>query len=239
MGRWAVIVAVPARDEQLLLGRCLRAVGVAADRVRDLADVHVVVAADRCTDATEAVAAAVLAGRHASIVRVDAGNVGVARARAVAAAAAVVGPLAAMRSWIAMTDADSVVPAGWLEAHLLAAAAGVDAVVGAVAVDCWSDRSRVLDADLERHHRAERHTGTRRVHGANLGVSAAALAAIGGVPAQALAEDVELVRRLTAAGRAVRWDHGLVVRTSARRSARAPGGFSSLLDRLEGCDDAA
>lgn len=234
-----MIVAVPARDEQALLGECLAAVGVAVDGVRTVADVHVVVAADRCADDTEAVAAMALARHHASIARAAAGNVGVARALAVAAAATVIGPAAAARSWIAMTDADSVVPPDWLAVHLDAAAAGADAVAGVVAVDGWSDRSRALDAELGRHHRAERRAGIRPVHGANLGVSMAALTAVGGAPPRALAEDVELIDRLLAAGCDVRWDPGLVVRTSARRSARAPGGFSSLLDQLEGHGDAA
>ena len=71
------------------------------------------------------------------------------------------------------------------------------------------------------------------MHGANLGVSADALCAVGGVPEVALSEDALLVRRMTDAGMDVLWDDGLVVRTSARRSVRAPGGFSSLLDELE------
>ena len=75
------------------------------------------------------------------------------------------------------------------------------------------------------------------MHGANLGVSAAALAAVGGMPTQALSEDAALVGRLIDAGRAVLWDPTLVVRTSARRSQRAPGGFSTLLDDLERRDD--
>lgn len=234
--RSTVLVAVPARNEQALLGRCLEAVAAAVDQVRAQADVHVVVAADGCSDDTEAVAAGALSGQHASIVRLHARNVGVTRAAAVASGLAVIRPTAD-RAWIAMTDADSVVPVEWLSAHLHAAHAGFDAVVGAVAVDDWSGRPRPLDAGLWHHRRAQRRAGIRPVHGANLGVSAAALAAVGGVPAQALAEDAALVRRLAEAGRAVLYDDELVVRTSARRSGRAPGGFSTLLDDLERRDE--
>lgn len=234
--RSSVVVAVPARDEQALLGRCLDAVVAAADRVRPHADVHIVVAADGCTDDTEAVAAAALSRQHASIVRLEARNVGVTRAAAVSAGLTTIGPPSSDGAWIAMTDADSVVPVDWLSAHLQAANVGFDAVVGAIAVDHWSDRQRALDAGLYRHRRAQRRAGIQPVHGANLGVSAAALAAVGGVPAQALSEDAALVRRLNAAGRAVLYDRELVVRTSARRSARAPGGFSTLLDDLEQSD---
>lgn len=231
-GRWAVVVAVPAHDEQLLLGRCLAAVTAAADRVRSIADVHIVVAADGCADATERVASASLASRHASIVRLDARNVGAARAAAIAAGSAVVGS-ATDRVWLALTDADSRVPGDWLQAHLRAATTGYQAVVGAVAVDDWSARRRRLDADLCRYRQAQRRAGERPVHGANLGVSASALRAVGGMPAQALAEDAALVARLETAGMRVLWDAGLIVHTSARRSRRAPGGFSSLLDDME------
>lgn len=231
--RRSVLVAVPARDERALLGRCLEAVAAAAGHVSAHADVHVVVAADACTDDTEAVAAAALAGQHASIVRVAARNVGATRAAAVAAGSAIFRPALSDPVWIAMTDADSVVPLEWLAAQLRAADAGFDAVVGAITVDDWTGRRRPLDADLRRYRRAQRHAGSWPVHGANLGVSAAALAAIGGVPAQALSEDAALVHRLIGAGRAVLWDPELVVRTSARRSRRAPGGFSALLDALE------
>ncbi|MBW3605099.1 MAG: glycosyltransferase family 2 protein [Actinobacteria bacterium] len=230
--RWAVVVAIPAHDEQLLLGRCLAAVTAAADRIRSIADVHIVVAADSCADATERVASASLASRHASIVRLNARNVGAARAAAITAGSAVVGS-ATDRLWLALTDADSRVPDDWLQAHLRAAATGYHAVVGAVAVDDWSARRLRLDADLCRYRQVQRRGGERPVHGANLGVSAAALQTVGGLPAQARSEDAALVARLEAAGMRVLWDPRLIVHTSARRSRRTPGGFSSLLDDLE------
>ena len=59
--RWDVAVVVPARDEAALLPRCLASVAGAAARVAPPSRVHVVVVADRCSDATEVVAAAALA----------------------------------------------------------------------------------------------------------------------------------------------------------------------------------
>lgn len=230
---WSVAVVVPARDEAALLPRCLASLSAAAARVRGVARVHVAVVADSCHDGTEAVAAHALAAADASIVRIAAGNVGVARAAGAAAALRALPPTAPERVWIAMTDADSRVPAEWLRAHLAAARRGWWAVAGGIAVDDWGVRPRGLAARLTHYRRTQRDAGTRPVHGANLGVSAAALRAVGGVPQQALSEDAALVAVLEAARVPVRWDPDLVVHTSARRSGRAPGGFATLLDELE------
>lgn len=229
---WRVAVVVPARDEAAVLGGCLAAVARAASRVRP-APVHVIVVADRCRDGTVAVAAEALAGTDAAVVRSDAGNVGVARGVGVATARRLVPHGDARHLWIATTDADSRVPPDWLRSHITAAAAGWRAVVGGIDVDDWGPRDRHLGAGLVRHRQRQAAAGSRPVHGANLGVAAAALDAVGGVPPQVLSEDAALVRVLEAAGIPVLWAPRLVVRTSARRSPRVPGGFSSLLDRLE------
>ena len=57
----AVVVAIPARNEEALLVDCLRSVEVATDafrRARPEIPVEVVVALDRCTDSSARVAAA-------------------------------------------------------------------------------------------------------------------------------------------------------------------------------------
>lgn len=229
---WDVAVVVPARDEVELLPRCLASVVTAVGRVDTTGRVHIVVVADRCVDDTEAAAAVTLASAHASIVRARCANVGRARQVGVDGALRMWPHDPTRRLWIAMTDADSVVPPHWLTYQLQAAAQGWDAVAGAVAVTDWGDRSsRTADA-LRAHRRDQHRSGTPPVHGANLGVRADALAAVGGVPAVAHSEDAGTVELLERAGRPVLRTPDLVVGTSARRSGRAPGGFSSLLDRL-------
>ena len=47
-------------------------------------------------------------------------------------------------------------------------------------------------------------------------------------------EDVRLVGAAVAVGARVAWAHDLEVTTSARRGARAPGGFAAYLDGLAG-----
>lgn len=227
-----VAVVVPARDEVEVLPRCLASVVTAAAQVPAEVRVHVVVVADRCADDTEAAAADVLAHTDASIVRARSTSVGGARQAGVDAAVRVWPPDPMRGLWIAMTDADSTVPPHWLTYQLRAATAGWEAVAGAVEVVDWGGRSPGTAAALAAHRRGQHLAGTPPVHGANLGLRADALADVGGIPVVAHSEDAGTIERLERAGRAVLRTSELVVTTSARRSWRAPGGFSSLLDQL-------
>ena len=216
-------VVVPAHDEEELLADCLAGLRDAARAVADRARVCVVVVADDCSDGTEA-----LARRHrVGDLRVAAHNVG--RARAAGAELLLSGPA----TWLATTDADSVVPPDWLAGQLDARDAGADAWVGTVELADGSG----LPAPVRARHRAayaDRAAGDRHrhVHGASLGVAARAYRGVGGFPPLASGEDVALVRRLDEAGlRAVR-DPAHPVATSARTAARAPDGFASHLLRL-------
>ena len=133
------------------------------------------------------------------------------------------------RTWLLSTDADTVVPPTWVVDHLRHAAAGADAVAGAVDLD----DPHLLPADaLARYTALVAARIAGRTHGhayaANLGVRA-------GVPAR---------RRLP--GRSARSTPcscgcvaGHVVsptdvraRTSARRDGRARGGLADLLRAL-------
>ncbi|MFC7571899.1 hypothetical protein ACFQX8_05235 [Klenkia terrae] len=116
-------VVVPARDEAGVLPACLAALAVAAaDPELAGVAVRVVVVAHRCTDATAAVAAAagaVVVEAHGETVG-DARHAGSLAVLAEAAAAGV----PPHRVWLASTDADSVVPAGWLALQRAAAESG-------------------------------------------------------------------------------------------------------------------
>ncbi|MDQ1649745.1 MAG: hypothetical protein QOG60_1802 [Frankiaceae bacterium] len=213
-------VVVPAHDEQDWLGACLHALRRAADRLSIPVDVLVV--ADACSDRTAALARA--AG--VDVLEIGARNVGVARA----AGWAQLAPAPDPTLWLATTDADTLVPDDWLERMVTYADGGADAVVGTVAVRDWSSTGRgdtVRSAWQADYARKRNH-----VHGANLGVRADRYAAVGGVPATALAEDAGLVAALQAAGARVLTATDIPVLTSARFSSRAPGGFSSFLDDL-------
>ena len=98
-----IVVVVPAHNERDRLPACLASVAAAADQVA--VPVTVVVVLDACTDRSEDAIA-----RPVRALSVSGRNVGAARAAGFAAAA----PRSDARTWLATTDADSVVPTTWL-----------------------------------------------------------------------------------------------------------------------------
>lgn len=220
-----IVVVVPARDEERLLPACLDSLRVARRLLahrRPEVRVDVVVVLDRCTDASAAVVAGCADVR--SVVSTH-GCVGAARATGVSVALQGSGDPAT--TWLANTDADTVVPAGWLLAQVELADQGLDLVLGTVVPHDLE--SRVLLAWTHRHHLREGHP---HVHGANLGVRASSYLAAGGFGAIPLHEDVLLAEAVKASG--ARWvaTDATRVRTASRRRGRVRGGFATYLRDL-------
>lgn len=188
-------------------------------------EVTVVVTADRCADGTAAVAR----GAGAHVVEIDAGSVGAARRAGVAEGVRLLGGPAAWRTWVASTDADTVVPPAWLVRHLALAQRGARLVLGRAvpdpggldpaAVARWHHLHPVVTDDPHRY-----------VHGANLGVRLDAYAAAGGWPALREHEDHALVAALVARGTPAGLGPDVV--TSARREGRTPGGYAGYLKAM-------
>lgn len=221
----AIAVVIPARDEEAAIGAALAAVDVAVRAVDR--PVTTVVACDTCNDGTVDVAAA--AGAH--VIEIAAGCAGGARRAGVAAATALLGDLSPNELWVASTDADSTVRADWLSTHLSAAESGWDAYAGEVLVPDWSGWPDALSGAYERRYR--RPDRQPPVHGANLGVRLDAYLAVGGFPVVTCGEDRFLVERLMRSGYSVMTSSLAPVHTSARRVARAHGGFSAHLRAVE------
>jgi glycosyltransferase involved in cell wall biosynthesis len=220
-------VVVPARDEELLLPECLASLRVAADAVRAERAVEViaVVVLDSCRDDS---ALALASHPWARRVDVSVGNVGAARRAGAQVVLDQLSGVSLRRIWLATTDADSQVPPGWLIGMVDLAAAGTEVVVGTVTVDDWSPHPPpVAERWLEDYARSEPHP---HVHGANLGLTAAAYLAAGGFPAATLGEDVALVT--ASAERRVVRTTALPVRTSGRAVGRVTGGFADFLKAL-------
>lgn len=237
----ACAVVVPAHNEAASLPATLRTVRAAA-RHPALAGVRVliVVAADDCRDDTAG--AARRAG--ARVVEVARRNVGAARA---AAAEAALGWLSTEAGpgdghtgtpgiWLATTDADTLVPRNWLAHQLRQARGGWDCVVGTVRVAPHPTLGAMTVARHDAHYFAGRPVGAAwahpHVHGANLGVAAAAYLRAGGFPALPHSEDHALVAALERTGSTILRTDGCPVLTSGRADFRAPYGFGALLGSL-------
>ena len=128
--------------------RSAAAAGLAHDRF------ELVVVADSCTDATAAIARRAVGGLGV-VVEARAGSVGQARA---------IGTSRALARWVARpstvwtvhTDADSVVPEGWLHHQRRVAEVGFAAVAGVVEVASFAEHSA---RTARRHHR--KYSGCR------------------------------------------------------------------------------
>ncbi len=223
----AVAVVIPARNEEARLGVCLQAIESAVAFLHEttaLADVRIVLVMDRCSDRT-----AEVASRFSNVETVDAdfGNVGAARALGVQAV--LDGQPDRRHLWLANTDADSVVPRGWL-AHVISQAnRGSDLVLGTVEPDDTAN-GLLRQAWHQRHSTAHGHP---HVHGANFGIRATTYAELGGWPCCPTGEDTALVRAAENNGTVRICRTGAVpVTTSSRLAGRAPDGFAGYLQRL-------
>jgi glycosyltransferase involved in cell wall biosynthesis len=208
-------VVIPAHNEAEHLGACLGSLVLAAlspDLL--LESVMVVVVLDDCSDSTLAVASAF----GVTTLEVQARNVGVARALGAQHC------LDAGARWLAFTDADTVVAEDWLVRQLQQ---GSDAVCGTVGVKSWDEHSpAVRQQFMDTYTDADGH---RHIHGANLGVSAAAYRRAGGFQPLTSSEDVALVNALQSTGSTIAWSASPRVLTSARRNFRAPRGFGAAI----------
>ena len=220
-------VVVPAKNEAGLIMGCLDALATAAAEVE--VPVALAVVLDDCTDATPALVAGAAAGLALDlhVTEIRASSVGAARRSGMGDTLARLGVVG---TWLATTDADSVVPRDWLTRQLRYARAGANVVAGTVGVEDWSERPARVRRIAEG---AYRDPDRRHVHGANLGVRAESYVGVGGFTAVDRDEDVALMAALARAGEPIVWADDLAVTTSSRRVSRAPAGFATYLDHLE------
>ena len=226
---WHIAVLIPARDEEALLPRCLRSVLLAQTLLPPGVTSDVIVVADSCADRTVHLSEQILSGRG-SVVAVQAGNVGVARA---VAATEALQRFAGTPSkcWLANTDADCEVPDTWLLHQLQIARQGYAAVAGIVDVDGFDEHLPVVEERFRLSYLIHPDGTHPHVHGANLGVRADVYLQAGGWFPLATAEDHDLWGRLRQGLSPHIADARLRVLTSGRRVGRAPMGFAGALAR--------
>jgi glycosyltransferase involved in cell wall biosynthesis len=231
MTPWDVAVIVPAHDEEDRIGQCVESIRRALATVTSArADGRVIVVADRCTDATARRAAERL-GHDGLVVTARAGSVAAARGLGATVALSLHrGPLD--RLWLANTDADTVVPAGWLDRQLRLARLGIAAVAGVVTVDSFAEHPAHVPAAWHARYDGPAHLPHPHVHGANLGLRADAYAAVGGWPSRSPGEDQGLWDAVRAAGYRCAAPRSVAVTTSGRAHSRVRGGFADDLNEL-------
>ncbi|WP_131103885.1 DUF3253 domain-containing protein [Ornithinimicrobium sufpigmenti] len=226
----AVLVVVPARDEQDLIVDCLTGIQAATAAAGHGLPLVVSVVLHRCADATAARVERFLEGAAARgpsgwvVTDSDARTVGEARGEGVsrALAHAALADLDPAAVWVASTDADSRVPPTWLAVQRDLGDSGVDLVLGTVEPE--DDASAAVG--FWRAHRPVQ--GHRGVHATSLGVRLSAYHRAGGFPALEVGEDAQLVHAVRH-GVGLPWTstHLIPVVTSARRDGRRRRGRQS------------
>lgn len=211
-------VVVPAHNEKGLIGLTLASLQMAATHPSLHGEsVEIVVVLDSCTDGTEDE----VASFPVKILTIQACNVGISRGFGADHL------LARGARWLAFTDADTVVAGDWLVAQLKL---GADAVCGSIGITDWGihgDDAAYLRNDFEINYRDV--DGHAHIHGANLGVSAAAYQQAGGFLPLTCHEDVALVNRLRQEQVKLVFSAAPRVWTSARINSKARGGFGDTI----------
>ncbi|HXR01448.1 MAG TPA: glycosyltransferase [Pseudomonas sp.] len=211
-------IIVPAHNEEDFLDDCIKSL-VAAASHQELGGeaVEILIMLDDCSDDSLRIAQSHGVRAHVCNHR----NVGMTRA----AGAQLL--LERGARWLAFTDADSVVPYAWLAEQITHR---VDAVCGIVEVTDWSEHSEQVRMRYDAAYRpVDDH---RHIHGANLGVCAAAYLRAGGFRSLPAHEDVHLVRDLQRIGANIVWTARNGVITSARKNCRCREGFGDYLNSL-------
>ena len=212
-------VVVPVHNEEGLLARCIASIQQSARAAQLHAEpVEIIVVLDSCTDKSHAIASR----RNVTILAGNLRNVGAARALGADYC------LRRSARWLAFTDADTVVAPGWLAGQL---EQGCDAVCGTVHVEDWENHVQSTQQHFAAHY--SDFDGHRHIHGANLGVSAAAYQRAGGFLPLACSEDVALVKALQQCGASIAWSSAPRVMTSARKDFRCAGGFGATLLKMQ------
>jgi hypothetical protein len=245
----AVAVAIPVKNEDQYLGKCLDALDRAAGRFGG--KVVIVAMANDCTDGTIEIlrtwrpSHATLAWSAVSLLP-GARHAGWARRLALDAGADL---LTHHTDLLLSTDADTNVAPDWIVRIVAHIDAGNDAVAGR-ALTLKADRAslgttarRRLD-QLGRYYTALDYLRARagtEAHdpwprhfyegGASIAVTHAMYRRIGGAPTPSVAEDRALFDRIRAHGGQVRHPLNVRVFTSCRISGRAPGGMADAVAR--------
>jgi glycosyltransferase involved in cell wall biosynthesis len=236
-----VAIAIPARDEAIMIGSCVEHLTKLYSDSRCERPIIVVVA-NNCKDATARIAAS--RGAVALNVKLppDQAHAGWARRVALEAAAK---HLSARHDVLLSTDADTLVAPDWLSRTIDHLDAGWDALAGLARLNPRElrrlpRRHRSRLAMIRRYDKALDYLKARQdgsepwprhfyEGGASMAVTYGAFRRVGEIPTPRAGEDKAFFDAIRRGGGRVRHPLDVKVMTSARLKARAPGGASDTL----------
>lgn len=237
MDNMKIAIVIPAHNEAMTINICLAAVQTAIEQLPSTITATVLVVLDSCSDNTLGlIKSAKYKSAQVKNITIKSAGVNylscdyrcVGRVRDLGIRHAI----ASGATWIACTDADSVVTADWLTqqiAHIKDQP--TDMICGVVSVDSWTHLTPQTRKDYMAHY--QDRMGHRHIHGANLSFSAETYLAVGGFAPLGCHEDVDLVKKFESKGYVIIWSNRVRVMTSGRLQARASEGFAAFLANLE------
>ena len=235
-------IVITAHNEAMTITKCLASVQTAIEQLPSTITATMLVVLDSCRDNTlELVKSVQVESAQAKNTKIENADVNYLCCGYLCCDYQCVGQvrdlgirhaIASGATWLACTDADSVVTPDWLIqqiAHIKDQP--TDMICGVVSVDSWAHLTPQTRKDYMAHYQDK--MGHRHIHGANLSFSAKAYLAVGGFAPLPCHEDVDLVKRFESKGYAITWSNRVRVITSSRLQARATEGFAAFLANLE------
>ena len=215
-------IVIPAHNEAMTIAKCLASVQSAIKQLPSTIKAYPLVVLDSCIDETQKIVKAAgidyLCCDYQCVGQVR--DIGIRHAIANGA------------TWLACTDADSVVAVDWLVQQIEHIShQSTDVICGVVDVDSWAHLTLQTRARYIDHYHDK--MGHPHIHGANLSFSSDAYLAVGGFAHIPCHEDVDLVGKFEAQSYAITWSNRVRITTSSRLQARASKGFAAFLNNLE------
>lgn len=259
------IVAIPAHNEANRIEKCLAALACQRDEIGApvrRGAFEVLILANNCTDNTVDIAKAFSSRVPHPVTLVEETfpdekvTAGWARKCAMDHASKLLGPQFPNDAVLLTTDADSTVSQTWFAANMREIDDGADCVAGYIDAEpieilnlgpAFLTRGRLEDTFLrlvaEIYARCDPRPhdpwpNHRVSSGASLAVRLSAYRAIGGLPPQALGEDIAFTETLDRAGFKVRHSLDVTVSTSCRLDGRTKGGAADTMRHRHEVPDA-
>jgi len=210
-------IVIPAHNEEQHLSACLQSIQQAV-QLMGHEQVEILVVLDSCTDQSHAI----VESHQVNWIECNYACVGKARDFGIRHL------IQQGVTWVACTDADSIVDPDWLLCQMHHQP--TDAICGIVVLDNLNHLSAPQQQKYLAHYQDS--MGHQHIHGANLSFSVDAYLQAGGFEPIPCHEDVSLIQKFMTQYSKITWSNLVRVTTSSRLNGRAPQGLSHFLKQL-------